>query len=225
MSLSHASSAALSFVVRRSSRDTAVMLRLHDYLDSGNGYKVRLILRLRGVPYQLALVDIMRGESRTPAFLALNPNGRIPLLEYPDGRCLAESNAILYHLAEGSEYLPQDAYQRGLVLQWLFFEQYSHEPNVATVRFWMRHGGIKDAPPQLVEQKTKLGHAALAVMEAHLAKRSYFVDERFTIADIALYAYTHVADQGGFDLAQYPAIQAWLERCKNRPGFAAITDG
>jgi glutathione S-transferase len=200
------------------------MLRLYDFLDSGNGYKVRLLLRLLGRPYQWVPIDILRGESRTPEFLAKNPNGRIPLLEFPDGRCLAESNAILFHLSEGTALLPSEAFQRALVLQWLFFEQYSHEPNIATVRFWKRHDMIGEDNRTLLALKVEQGHAALAVMQRQLAQRDYFVADQFTIADIALYAYTHVAHEGGFDLAAYPAVQAWLTRCAARPGFAAITE-
>ncbi|MET0388865.1 MAG: glutathione S-transferase family protein [Polyangiales bacterium] len=202
------------------------MYRLYDYLDSGNGYKVRQILRLRKLPYQLVQVDIFKGESRTPEFLAKNPNGRIPLLELPDGRLLAESNAILFYLAEGTNWLPEDSFDRAFALQWLCFEQYSHEPNIATVRMWVRHGGIDDPDKQgLLAQKRKLGYAALSVMETHLATRSFFVAERFTIADIALYAYTHVAEQGGWDLAPYPAVRRWLLRCAAEPGVVDITAG
>jgi glutathione S-transferase len=201
------------------------MFRLYDYLDSGNGYKVRLILRMRELPYELVPIDIMKGESRRPEFLAKNPNGRIPVLELPDGRYLAESNAILFHLAEGTRFLPDDAFERARVLQWLFFEQYSHEPNIATVRFWIRHTEIKEDQRPLLEQKRKQGYAALQVMETHLASRKFFVDDRFTIADIALYAYTHVADQGGFDLTGYPAVQAWLTRCAAQPRYAELTAG
>jgi len=198
------------------------MHRLYDYLDSGNGYKVRHILRRCGIPYRLVPVDILRGESRTPEFLAKNPNGRIPLLELPDGRLLAESNAILFHLAEGTRYLPGDPFERALVLQWLFFEQYSHEPNIATVRFWVRHGGVDDDKRALVELKRRQGYAALAVMETHLASRKFFVAETFTITDIALYAYTHVAHEGGFDLSPYPAVRAWLDRCTAEPGHVTM---
>jgi glutathione S-transferase len=201
------------------------MLRLYDYLDSGNGYKVRLVLRLLNEPYELIPIDILRGESRRPEFLAKNPNGRIPVLEFPDGRTLAESNAIIFHLAEGTDLLPGDSFERAQVLQWMCFEQYSHEPNVATLRFWMRHGTIGEDKRALAAQKRELGLAALDVMERHLATRRYFVADRFTIADIALYAYTHVADQGGFDVAAHPAIRAWLSRCAERPGYAGLEAG
>lgn len=198
---------------------------LYDYLDSGNGYKVRLVMRLLAIPYRLVSIDILRGESRTPEFLAKNPNGRIPVLEFPDGRVLCESNAIMFHLAEHSELVPRDPFQRAQVLQWLFFEQYSHEPNVATVRFWMRHTEIGEDKRSALEQKRQQGHAALAVMERQLGQHSYLVADQFSIADIALYAYTHVAHEGGFDLAAYPAVRAWLARCKLRPNWAELPEG
>ena len=200
------------------------MLRLHDHLDSGNGYKVRFLLRILGIPYEFVPVDVFNGESRTPAFLAKNPNGRIPVLEMEDGRYLAESNAILFHLAEGTPYLPSDPWERAQALQWLFFEQYSHEPNIATVRSWLRHTVITVEKEQAIVEKRKQGYAALSVMENHLATRTFFVGERFTIADIALYAYTHVAHEGGFDLSAYPKTRAWLERCRAQPGCRPITE-
>ena len=201
------------------------MIRLYDYLNSGNSYKARLILKLTARPYQLVPIDIFHGQSRTPEFLAKNPNGRIPLLEYPDGRRLAESNAILWHLAEGTPYLPSDPWQRALVMQWLCFEQYSHEPNIATVRGWLRHSEITDAKRALIEQKRALGYAALGVMESELACHRYFGGSEFSIADIALYAYTHVAHEGGFELGAYPAVNAWLERCFQHVGAWPITLG
>src|SRR5450432_462374 len=176
------------------------MLRLHDDLTSGNGFKVRLLLEQLGVPFERIQYDIDKRATRTPEFLAKNPNGRIPLLEREDGTFLAESNAILWYLAEGTPFVPEDRRQRAEVLQWMFFEQYNHEPNIATVRFWITH---KVPLTPLIElsmpAKRAAGAAALAVMEQHLATRSFFVGERYSIADIALYAYTHVADEGGFD--------------------------
>jgi glutathione S-transferase len=199
------------------------MLRLYDYADSGNGYKVRLLLHQLGRPYTLIEKDILRGETRTPEFLRLNPNGRIPLLELEDGTCLAESNAILWYLADGTPYLPAQPLERAQVLQWMFFEQYSHEPNIATARFWLRHvERLDELRQRLLEQKREQGHAALAVMEGHLRERAYFVGGRYTVADIALYAYTHVAPQGGFDLAPYPAVRAWLERVRAVPGHVPM---
>jgi glutathione S-transferase len=199
------------------------MLRLHDYLPSGNGYKVRLLLTQLGLAFERIDYDIDRGETRTPSFLGMNPNGRIPVLELEDGRFLAESDAILVYLAEGSPFLPQDRFERALVLQWLFFEQYSHEPNVATLRYWFTHNLIDEERRPLVAGKRRLGEAALAVMDGHLADRRFFVAERYTIADIALYAYTHVATEGGFDLGRYPAVQGWLDRVAAQPRHVPIT--
>ena len=198
------------------------MLRLYDYLASGNGYKVRLLLHQLGIPFERVELDIVRGETRTPAFLARNPNGRIPTLELGDGTHLAESNAILWYLAEGTPYLPADRLDRARILQWMCFEQYSHEPNIATVRFWL-HTELTDERRALLPAKRVQGEAALAVMDGHLRERSFFVGERYTIADIALYAYTHVADEGGFDLEPYPAVRAWLDRVRAQPGHVPIT--
>lgn len=199
------------------------MLRLYDYLPSGNGYKVRLLLRLLGIEYELVECDIMQGETRTPEFLAMNPNGRIPLLELEDGTHLAESNAIQFYLAEGTQYLPDDRRARAEVLQWLFFEQYSHEPNIAVVRFWLQHAGMTPEREAMLPAKREAGYAALRVMEEHLAGRDFFVGQLCTIADIALYAYTHVAGEGGFDLSGYPAIDRWLDRISSLPRYVPIT--
>jgi glutathione S-transferase len=193
------------------------MLRLYDYSDSGNGYKARLALAQLAIPHQLIEVDIDKGETRTPEFLAMNPNGCIPLLALDNGAYLAESNAILCYLAEGSALMPKDALDRALALQWLFFEQYNHEPNVATSRYWLRHGHLTPAREPLFAQKRLAGYAALAVMDKHLAARDFFVADRYSIADIALFAYTHVADQGGFELERFPAVTAWLERVRAQP--------
>lgn len=199
------------------------MLRLHDHVTSGNGYKVRLMLTLLGIPFARIEYDIDRGETRRPEFLRKNPNGRIPLLEFDDGRLLAESNAILVYLAEGTPYLPQDGFERALVLQWLFFEQYSHEPNIATLRYWITHKLLDDERRAMVAGKRRWGYAALDVMERHLDGRRYFVGERYSIADIALYAYTHVAHEGEFDLARYAAVRGWLDRVASQPGHIPIT--
>jgi glutathione S-transferase len=197
-------------------------LRLYDFLLSGNGYKVRLLLTQMGIPFERVEINILKGESRTPEFLSKNPNGKIPVLEIAPGKYLAESNAMLLYLSENTEFLPYDRYLKAQVMQWLFFEQYSHEPYIATSRFWMSILGKAEEYRTALEQKREPGYAALKVMENHLRHHSYFVDERYTIADIALFAYTHVADEGGFDLTQFPAIQAWLERVKNQPGYISI---
>jgi glutathione S-transferase len=199
------------------------MVRLYDYLPSGNGYKIRLLLRQLAIPYELVEMDLTRGETRTPAFLAKNPNGRIPLLELDDGRLLAESNAILFYFAEGTRFLPADRWERAQVLQWMFFEQYSHEPYIAVARAWLHLFGMDEERKRQLPQKQKLGYDALGVMERHLAGREYFVGGAPSIADIALYAYTHVADEGGFDLTRFPAVLRWLERIRSLPGYVAIT--
>ena len=201
------------------------MLTLHDYLPSGNGYKCRLLLHQLGVPFRLVERDIMQGETRTPEFLAKNPNGRIPALELADGTVLAESNAILFYLAEGTPFLPEDRLGRAQVLQWMFFEQYSHEPFIAVARF-IRHLLPPDTPRRAeLPRLEQGGYAALGVMERRLAEHPFLVADRYTIADIALYAYTHVADDGGFDLTGFPAVRAWLERVATQPGHVPITVG
>jgi glutathione S-transferase len=198
-----------------------VTLRLYDYWESGNGYKVRLLLHQLGIDHERIELDILKGETRTPEFLAKNPNGRIPLLELDDGRPLAESNAIQWFLAEGTPFLPEDPFERAQVLQWQFFEQYSHEPYIAVVRFWTFSGQL-DAHRAELPARMEAGRRALSVMEEHLAARTFFVGERYTIADVALYAYTHVAPEGGFDLAPYPALQSWLERVRSRPDHVTL---
>jgi glutathione S-transferase len=198
-------------------------LRLYDFLDSGNGYKVRLALTQLGHRFELVEVDIMTGATRTPDFLALNPNGRIPALVLDDGVVLSESDAILFYLAEGTPLLPDDRLDRARVLQWMFFEQYNHEPSIAVARFWTKHVEMTAIQQELLPQKREQGYAALGVMEGHLAGRDFFVADRYTIADIALYAYTHVADEGGFDLAGFPAIRAWLDRVAAQPDHIPIT--
>jgi glutathione S-transferase len=199
------------------------MPTLYDYLDSGNGYKVRLVLALTGRSYQWVEVDILSGATRTPQFLARNLNGRIPTLQLDDGTHLAESNAIMWYLADGTDLLPSNAVQRAQVLQWMFFEQYSHEPYVATPRFILKH--LPPDSPRRAElpQRLERGRAALAVMDQHLDGRRFFVGERYSIADIALYAYTHVADEATLDLAPYPNVVAWLGRVADRPGHVPIT--
>jgi glutathione S-transferase len=199
------------------------MIRLYDDLHSGNGYKVRLLLTQLGIPFEFVAKSTKRGETRTAEFLAMNPNGRIPLVELSRGQYLAESGAILFYFADGTPLLPEDRWTRAEVLQWMFFEQYSHEPYVAVARAWLTHYGMDEERKRQLPQKQKLGYDALGVMEQHLARREFFVAERYTIADIALYAYTHVADQGGFDLGRFPAIRAWLERVRSQPLHIPIT--
>ncbi|MGA8262371.1 MAG: glutathione S-transferase family protein [Arenicellales bacterium] len=199
-------------------------MKLYDDPRSGNGYKVRLLLAHLSLPYQYVPLDILRGETRTPEFLEKNLNGRIPVLELDDGSRLAESNAILYFLSQGTPYWPAKRFDQARVMQWLFFEQYSHEPNIATPRFWLTIKGLEKTPfnLELLAQKQSAGNQALAVMEKHLQSRHFFVGERYSIADIALYAYTHEAPEGGFDLSHYPAVVAWLERVNGQSGHVTM---
>jgi glutathione S-transferase len=194
-----------------------------DYI-SGNCYKVKLILNLLGLPYQWIPVNILKGETQSPEFLEKNPNGKIPVLELEDGTTLWESNAILNFLAEGSDLLPSEPRLRTQVLQWQFFEQYSHEPYVAVARFIQLYQGM----PQERLEEYKVCHArgykALKVMEKQLQRTPYLVGEQYSIADIALYAYTHVAHEGGFDLSGYPAILAWLDRVASHPRHVGMLD-
>lgn len=194
---------------------------LYDSPVSGNCYKVRLLLAKLGLAFDRREVSVVDRSGRAELLGGLNPALRVPTLVLDDGRPLAESNAILYYLADGTPYLPGDRFDRAQVLQWLFFEQYSHEPHIAVARFWA-HAGIT---PSEEERGAKLraGTTALDAMERHLATRSFFVSERYTIADIALYAYTHVAPEGGFALEPYPAIRAWIERVAAQPGHIPIT--
>ena len=195
------------------------MLTLYDDPDSGNGYKVLLLLALLGTPYDLVKVNAIQGDTRKDDFLAKNPNGRIPLLELEDGTFLPESNAILFYLAEGTRYLPDDRLGRARALQWMFFEQYSHEPYIAVLRFWTRHTDkTRSSEPQWAEREKK-GYDALGVMEQTLAGQDWLLGASPSIADISLYAYTHVADQGGFDLSAYPGVRAWIDRFPGLDGF------
>ncbi|MCZ8130021.1 MAG: glutathione S-transferase family protein [Steroidobacteraceae bacterium] len=200
------------------------MYRLYDYLPSGNGYKVRLVLKHLGLPYELVELDIKTGASRTPEFLARNPNGRIPVLEVPGRGCLAESHAILGFLAEGTALVPGDPFDRARMWQWLCFEQYELEPNLATARFWLRSLGKspEELGEKLVEKLAK-GRAALAVLEHGLAGREFLVGDRYSLADVALYAYTHVVPEAGVSLEPYPSIRAWLACVERQPGWAPIT--
>jgi len=198
-------------------------MKLYDFLPSGNGYKVRLLLTQLGHRFTLVEKDIAKGETRTPEFLALNPNGRIPVLELDDGRHLSESDAILFYLAEGTPFLPDERFARADVLRWMFFEQYSHEPYIAVARAWLHVLTGRKYEPRELEAKMAGGYQALDVMERHLATRRFFVADCYTIADIALYAYTHVAHEGDFHLGRYPNVRAWLARVASQPGHVPIT--
>jgi len=199
------------------------MLRLYDFHESGNGFKVRLLLSQLGTPVERIEMNILEGETRTKAFLARNPNGRIPLLELEDGRRLAESNAILFFLSQNTKYWPEDAFLRAECLQWMCFEQYSHEPYIAVVRFWTFADELADHEAELPERRRK-GDEALDVMEGHLAGRDFFVGNQYSIADIALYAYTHVAHEGGFDLSGRPSIREWIARVADQPGMIGMDE-
>ncbi|MEQ8651299.1 MAG: glutathione S-transferase family protein [Kiloniellales bacterium] len=202
-----------------------MIYRLYDAMVSGNGYKVRLLMTQLGLGFEYVEVDLFKGETRTPAFLARNPNGRIPTLQLADGTCLAESNALLYYLAQGTSYWPEDLVEQAQTLQWLFFEQYSHEPYIAVLRAWIAEGLGGQTPEEQAEipRRRAKGYQALDVMESHLKERSFFVGERYGLSDIALYAYTHVAADGGFDLSRYPAVSAWLARVAAVPRHIPIT--
>jgi glutathione S-transferase len=197
---------------------------LYSMQSSGNCYKPRLLLHLLGLPLRLIDIAPDRGETRTAEFLALNPNGRVPLLVLPDGRTLSESNAMLLYLADGTRYLPADRYERAQVNQWLFFEQYDHEPQIAVARSWItvypdKRG--KATKEQLAGWQEK-GNRALAVMEARLKHHDWLVGYNYSVADIALYAYTHVADEGGYDLGRYPGISRWIARIAAEPRHVTL---
>ena len=193
-------------------------MRLHQMQDSGNCYKVRLTLAQLGVPAELVDVDILGGESRTDAFLGtLNPNGRVPVLEIDERTALPESDAIIWYFAESTRLVPTDKLARARVLQWMFFEQYSHEPYIATVRYWVHIVRDADGFARQIEERTPGGYAALDVMDRHLDTHEFLAGD-YSIADVALYAYTHVAHQGGFDLAAYANVNRWLDAVANQPG-------
>ncbi len=194
---------------------------LYNSQTSGNCYKVRLLFAHLGIEYERREVDVVDRSNRAELLGALNPGLRVPTLVLDDGRALGESNAIMFYFAEGTEYLPEDRFERAEALQWLFFEQYSHEPYIAVARFWMLSGA--DVPEADREAKRRGGVAALQAMDKHLTDRPFVVADRYTIADIALYAYTHVAPEGGFELEPYPAIEAWLRRVATQPGHVPIT--
>ena len=201
------------------------MLRLYDSAISGNCYKVRLLLAQLGREgdCERVAVDVQGRDARPVEVTRGNPAGRVPLLVLPDGRAIAESNAILCYLAEGSPLLPTDPFERAVVLQWLFFEQNLHEPNIAVVRFWVAFAGREEELADEIELRRKGGYSALRAMENRLAESPFFTG-RYTLADIALYAYTHVAHEGGFDLAEYPAVRAWLGRVAEQPGHVPMGD-
>jgi glutathione S-transferase len=201
-------------------------LVLHEYAASGNCYKVRLTAAIAGVHLERREYDIMKGETRTPEFLAnVNANGRIPVLQVGD-RFIPESNAACYFVADGSDLIPTDRFEHADVLRWMFFEQYNHEPNIATLRFWMRWvgvGNLSDLQRLQMPPKRIAGDAALKLMDEHLAERGWFVGDAMSLADICLFAYTHVAGDADFDLLQYPYVVQWMERVKGEPHYLAMS--
>jgi len=199
-------------------------MKVYGDVASGNCYKVRLALTQLGMPFEWVPVDILKGETHTDAFLRLNPNGKIPVLVLDSGEALAESNAILNYLAEGSALLPSERLMRARVLSWQFFEQYSHEPYIAVARFINRYLGLPEDRRAEYATKQAGGHRALAVMEQQLVRTPFLIGANYSIADISLYAYTHVAHEGGFDLQAYPAVREWLARVRNQPGHVAMLE-
>ena len=197
--------------------------QVHGVSASGNCYKVRLALEQLNLPYVWHEVDMMNGATHTDEFRKLNPNGKVPVLVIDNQTTLSESDAILCYLAEGTPLLPADRLERAQVLQWMFFEQYSHEPQIAVARFWIHSLGKRKEWADRLQEKWQKGYQALDAMERHLDGRTFFVGERYSIADIALYGYTHVAEEGDFELARYPRIRAWLDRVADQPGHILIT--
>src|SRR3984885_6313803 len=199
------------------------MLTLYSMRRSGNSYKARLALAQLRIAYRLVEIDILKDETHTPEFLMKNPNGQVPLLETAPGRFLAESNALLWYLAGGTKLAPDDAFERAEALQWMFFEQHSLEPNLGAAYFWLTlvKGG-RELQQHAFEDWMEEGHRALGVMEKHIAQRDFFVADRYTLADIALYAYTHVAHLCDFDLTPYPQVRAWLKRVAAQPGHVEM---
>jgi glutathione S-transferase len=191
---------------------------------SGNCYKVRLLLAHLGLPYEVRTLDVVDRSNRPEVLGGLNPALRVPTLVLDDGRPLGESGAILWYLGEGTRFVPDDPYERAHVLQWMFFEQYDHEPAIAVARFWLAYSGRPEEFAERLPERQAAGHRALAAMERHLEGRLFLVGERMTLADIALYAYTHVAHEGGVDLDSYPSVRAWLGRVAAEPGHVAIDD-
>ncbi len=198
--------------------------RLYGDSRSGNCYKPALIMRLTGKPFEWVETGVMEGKTQSPEFLALNPNGKVPLLQLPDGRTLAESNAMLLHLSRNSAWFPQDEWQQALTWQWLFFEQYSHEPYIAVARFVVLFLGQETEQAERLIMLRERGYKALAVMEQTLQQTPFLTGDQPTVADIALFAYTHVADQGGFDLRLYPAIRKWIGGLQATPGWRAMAE-
>jgi len=202
---------------------TSGVLTLYSMQSSGNSYKVRMLLSRIAKPYHLIEIDRFKGENRTPEYLAINPDGRLPALQLEDGRILTESNAILVYLAQGTPWLPQDPFDYAETLRWMFFEQHSHEPAIAEARFWLHFvRGGRELRKHEIDQWVERGYAALSLMNQHLSTHDFFVGNRETVADLALYAHTHVAQEGEFDLGAFPAIQRWLGRISSQAAHISL---
>ncbi|MEQ8658537.1 MAG: glutathione S-transferase family protein [Hyphomicrobiales bacterium] len=199
------------------------MHTLYSMQNSGNCYKLRLAMAQLGIRFQIHDVDILKGETRTPEFLAINANGKVPALRLESGEILAESNAILFFLAEGTELLPDNRFCKAEMLQWMFFEQYSHEPYIAAARFWLKlMKGGRELKRDMLDDWWERGYQALGIMERHLESHKFFAANRYSIADITLYAYTHVAEDGEFDLSDFPSVRTWIERVQAQPGHVEM---
>ena len=199
------------------------MIRLYNFQASGNSYKVRLLLTQLQVPFERVDIDLLGGETGTPRFRARNPFGQTPFVELDDGRVLAESNAILWHFAEGTAFLPEDRWTRAQILQWMNVEQYRLEPNIGTPRFWITELKVGDQRRAQIAEKLKAGNAALGIVEAHLSKTPFLAGGSYSIADICVFAYSHVAEEAGYDLAPYPALRQWFTRVEAEPRHVPIT--
>ncbi|EOG7749202.1 glutathione S-transferase family protein [Vibrio cholerae] len=197
-------------------------MKVYGDIQSGNCYKVKLLLSLLDIEYEWIHIDILKGETKTPEFLSMNPNGKIPVIVLESGQILCESNAILGYLADGTELIPSDSYVKAKVYEWLFFEQYSHEPFIAVARFIQKYQGMPELRLEEYRSLQPGGNKALSIMNIALEKTSYLVGNQLTIADVALYAYTHVAHEGGFDLSLYPNIQSWCRRIEEQKGYVEI---
>jgi glutathione S-transferase len=197
-------------------------MKIYGDIHSGNCYKIKLLTSILEIDHEWIEVDILANETQTDEFLKKNPNGKIPLLELNDGRCISESNAILNYLAEGSDLSSEDAYEKAKILQWQFFEQYSHEPYIAVARFISKYLGLPEDRKEEYQSKQAGGHKALKVMEDQLAKTDYLVSNQMSVADISLYGYTHVANEGGFDLSEYPAIKKWINRIQSHQSYVSM---
>jgi glutathione S-transferase len=197
-------------------------VKIYGDIQSGNCYKIKLLTSILEIDHEWIEVDILANETQSDKFLKKNPNGKIPLLELDDGRCISESNAILNYLAEGSDLSSEDAYQKAKILQWQFFEQYSHEPYIAVARFISKYLGLPEDRKEEYQSKQAGGHKALKVMEDQLSTTDYLVSDKMSISDISLYGYTHVANEGGFDLSEYPAIQKWINRIQSHQNYVGM---